>query len=230
MAAAADFSHFDLFRQGAEARLRVGTFIGGNKAVLKERFAKKYRHPELDAKLTKDRFRGEVRSLVRCKAIPGIRTPTLYFVDPEKSLFVMEFVEGMTCRDYIREHRNDHKRMTGLAGEIGRIIGVLHANNLIHGDLTTSNVMVETPKDTDQIRLCLIDFGLGYVDGSQEDKGVDLYVLERALLSTHPGTEFMFQEILSAYQKQISDKKVRAEIIRKYEEIRMRGRKRAMVG
>merc|ERR1712111_205659 len=70
----------------------------------------------------------------------------------------------------------------------------------------------------------------GYVDGSQEDKGVDLYVLERALLSTHPGTEFMFQEILSTYQKQITDKKVRAEIIRKYEEIRMRGRKREILG
>jgi len=230
MTSATDFSAFEVFRQGAEARLRIGTFLGsGNKAVLKERFTKKYRHPELDAKLTKDRFRGEVRSLVRCKAIPGIRTPTLYFVDPEKSLFVMEFVEGMTCRDYIREYRTDVERLTGLAGEIGRLIGVLHANNLIHGDLTTSNIMVET-KDTDQIRLCLIDFGLGYVDGSQEDKGVDLYVLERALLSTHPGTEFMFQEILSTYQKQITDKKVRAEIIRKYEEIRMRGRKRAMIG
>ena len=93
-----EFAGFQLFKQGAEARLRVGTFLGGKKAVLKERFAKKYRHPDLDAKLTKDRFRGEVRSLVRCKTIPGLRTPTLYFVDQERSLFVMEFVQGMTCR------------------------------------------------------------------------------------------------------------------------------------
>ena len=99
-----DFSSFELFKQGAEARLSVGPFLGGKRAVLKERFAKKYRHPELDAKLTKDRFRGEVRSLVRCKTLPGIRTPTLYYVDPEKSLFVMEFVEGVTCRDYIRSN------------------------------------------------------------------------------------------------------------------------------
>ena len=93
-----DFSGFELFKQGAEARLRVGMFLGGKKAILKERFAKKYRHPDLDAKLTKERFRGEVRSLVRCKTIPGLRTPTLYFVDQDKSLFVMEFVQGMTCR------------------------------------------------------------------------------------------------------------------------------------
>ena len=83
-----DFSSFELFKQGAEARLSVGPFLGGKRAVLKERFAKKYRHPELDAKLTKDRFRGEVRSLVRCKTLPGIRTPTLYFVDPERQAFL----------------------------------------------------------------------------------------------------------------------------------------------
>jgi len=220
-----DFSGFELFKQGAEARLRVGMFLGGKKAILKERFAKKYRHPDLDAKLTKERFRGEVRSLVRCKTIPGLRTPTLYFVDQDKSLFVMEFVQGMTCRDYIQTHRDDQSKLTGLATSIGRLIGTLHSNNLIHGDLTTSNLLVEQEGG-----LCLIDFGLGYVDGSQEDKGVDLYVLERALTSTHPGTEFMFKEILSAYQAEIKDKKVRAEIIRKYEEIRMRGRKRDMLG
>merc|ERR1719391_1611318 len=183
------FSHFELFKQGAEARLSVGTFLGGNRAVLKERFAKKYRHPELDAKLTKDRFRGEIRSLVRCKTLPGIRTPTLYFVDPEKSLFVMEFVEGVTCRDYIKSNLGDRPALTSLASRMGRLIGILHANNLIHGDLTTSNILVEAGSGDqgDGIRLCLIDFGLGYVDGSQEDKGVDLYVLERARVGADQG-------------------------------------------
>ena len=76
----------------------------------------------------------------------------------------------------------------------------------------------------------MIDFGLGYVDGAHEDKGVDLYVLERALTSTHPGTEFMFKQILQAYQAEIKDKKARNEVMKKYEEIRMRGRKRAMLG
>merc|ERR1719391_1164524 len=224
-----EFSHFELFKQGAEARLSVGTFLGGKKAVLKERFAKKYRHPDLDARLTKDRFRGEVRSLVRCKTIPGVRTPTLYFVDPDKSLFVMEFVEGMTCRDYIRTYRDYTARLTALSGEIGRLIGILHANNLIHGDLTTSNILVEDTNDS-SLQLCVIDFGLGYVAGAHEDKGVGLYVLERALTSTHPGTEFMFKQILQSYQAEIKDKKARNEVMKKYEEIRMRGRKRAMLG
>jgi len=224
----ADFSDWSVIRQGAEARLRVGSFLGSHKAVVKERFAKKYRHPDLDAKLTKERFRGEIRSLIRCKGV-GVRTPTLYHVDQDKSVFVMEFIEGMTCRDYIRANRDDEAKLTVLASEIGRLIGVLHTNNLIHGDLTTSNVLVEDTNDS-SLQLCVIDFGLGYVDGAHEDKGVDLYVLERALTSTHPGTEFMFKQILQSYQAEIKDKKARNEVMKKYEEIRMRGRKRAMLG
>ena len=80
------------------------------------------------------------------------------------------------------------------------------------------------------VNLCVIDFGLGYVEGSVEDKGVDLYVLERALISTHPFAEFMFDEILNTYKSEMKDKKSRQEIVRKYEEIRMRGRKRDMLG
>ena len=78
----------------------------------------------------------------------GVRTPTLYHVDQDKSIFVMEFIEGMTCRDYIRANRDDEAKLTVLASEIGRLIGVLHTNNLIHGDLTTSNVLVEDTNDS----------------------------------------------------------------------------------
>jgi len=224
-----DFSSdFTLLKQGAEAKLKVGMFLGGRKAILKERFSKKYRHPDLDAKLTKERFRGEIRSLMRAKTV-GIRTPTLYWVDANSSSFVMEYLDAPTCRDYIKANRADEGRLTALATEIGRVIGLLHNNNLIHGDLTTSNILVESA-DSGVIRLCVIDFGLGYVEGSVEDKGVDLYVLERALISTHPNTEFMFDEILRAYKNEMKNNKVRNEIVKKYEEIRMRGRKRAMLG
>jgi len=225
-----DFSDFTLLKQGAEAKLKVGTFFGGRKAILKERFSKQYRHPDLDAKLTKERFRGEIRSLMRAKTV-GIRTPTLYWVDSNSSSFVMEYLDAPTCRDYIKANRADEAKLIALSAEIGRLIGGLHNNNLIHGDLTTSNILVESADTgSDVIRLCVIDFGLGYVEGSVEDKGVDLYVLERALISTHPNTEFMFQEILRAYKNEMKNNKVRNEIVKKYEEIRLRGRKRAMLG
>merc|ERR1712107_683226 len=98
------------------------------------------------------------------------------------------------------------------------ILGQLHKNHVIHGDLTTSNILVES-----ETKLCLIDFGLGHSEGSAEDKGVDLYVLERALISAHPNTEFMFEAILKSYQEQLEDS-MKIEVIRKFEEIRMRSK------
>ena len=75
----------------------------------------------------------------------------------------------------------------------------MHSNGLIHGDITTSNILVIS-SDT-SINLAMIDFGLSFQERVGEDKGVDLYVLERAFLSTHPNTEEIFGEILEAYKK-----------------------------
>lgn len=224
-----NLTDFTLLRQGAEARLYLGTYLG-QRALVKERFSKKYRHPDLDARLTKDRSKAEVRALIKCKSI-GIRTPKLYHVDQNK--IVMEYVDCPTARDYIRQVLNNENSVNSeqkiilqqLGSRIGVILAQLHQNHVIHGDLTTSNILVEN-----ETKLCLIDFGLGFSEGSAEDKGVDLYVLERALLSAHPNTEFMFEAIMKAYQDEINDKSMCSEIVRKFEEIRMRGRKRTMVG
>merc|ERR1712210_203585 len=78
--------------------------------------------------------------------------------------------------------------LTNLAQKIGQMVGKLHKNNLIHGDMTTSNMLVDANQDQ---QIYVIDFGLGDFSGTPEDKGVDLYVLERALISAHPNTEFM---------------------------------------
>ncbi len=61
---------------------------------------------------------------------------------------------------------------------------MLHNDGIIHGDLTTSNIMI-----TDQKIVYIIDFGLSYVRNNIEDFSVDLYVLEKAFLSTHPDLE-----------------------------------------
>lgn len=234
-----DFKHFVLLRQGAEAKLHTGLFLG-QKSIAKERFSKKYRLPQLDDRLTKERLKGEVRSLMRCK-LAGIRTPTIYYVDMKNGLLVMEYLDSaITCREYIdgllknsTGNFDDTKtKLSVLSTKIGKILGVMHKNNVIHGDLTTSNMLVEKEDDKCEYEICLIDFGLGFAEGTPEDKGVDLYVLERALLSTHPNTEFMFDAAINSYKAEMKTdrKKECDEIIRKFEEIRMRGRKRTMVG
>ncbi|KAF8962910.1 hypothetical protein BDZ97DRAFT_1823370 [Flammula alnicola] len=135
---------------------------------------------------------------------------------------------------------------------IGIEIAKMHLADIIHGDLTTSNMMLRHPTSfysTDSnlsTELVLIDFGLSYHSTLIEDKAVDLYVLERAFASTHPDSEPMFASILSAYEKQmgrewpalrrrLDDGKtlivlsVRITVLLPAS-VRLRGRKRSMVG
>lgn len=90
---------------------------------------------------------------------------------------------------------------------------------MIHGDLTTSNLILTAPHD--ELNVYFIDFGLGYVSHSAEDKSVDLYVLERAFLSTHPNTEKLFTHLLDCYFK--ACKKDVKEILSTFHEVRLRG-------
>ena len=120
----------------------------------------------------------------------------------------------------------DRARLTRVLKGIGETVAKLHNDGVIHGDLTTSNILVDAGNGDE---LVLIDFGLGFSEGSAEDKGVDLYVLERAFLSTHPNMEEQFAVLLDAYKSTLN-KGERRVVVAKYEEIRMRGRKRTMVG
>ncbi len=162
----------------------------------------------------------------------GIRTPTVYFANPDSGLLIMEHLDSaVTAREYLNNllsQEDQGGKIQKLADNIGVALGKMHSNGIIHGDLTTSNIMVDGPDDEDP-QLVLLDFGLSFAEGSSEDKGVDLYVLERALLSTHPGTEKIFDRIRESYVRQLG-KNSAGEVIAKFQEIRMRGRKRTMVG
>lgn len=223
--------NFELYKQGAEAKIHIGTYLG--KATLaKERFFKKYRHSELDQFITKERMKAECRAIVRCKSA-GIRTPTIYLVDYKRRVILLEYFENNIClKDYI-ENLSDEKSLVELSVRIGNLIGKMHLKNIIHGDLTSSNILLVKKdkagkQNLENMDLVLIDFGLAHVDSSAEDKGVDLYVLERALLSTHSVASEMFENILQGY-KNVTHNSFK-EMFTKYEEIRARGRKRTMVG
>jgi TP53 regulating kinase-like protein len=89
----------------------------------------------------------------------------------------MEFIEGITLKDY---YNSDIEGKLASALLVGTELAMIHDQDCIHGDLTSSNIMIRDDK------LIWIDFGLSYISTLAEDKAVDLYVLERALLSTHP--------------------------------------------
>lgn len=223
---------FELINQGAEAKLYKGIYLG-KQAIIKERFPKKYRHEHLDNFLTKERMKAETRAIVRCKSC-GIRTPALYLVDFSRRIIVMEYFEySITAKDFI-ESIPSSDILDKFSELLGKTLGIMHQNNIIHGDLTSSNILLVNQSNTKEFTnikdlfLVLIDFGLAHIDHNPEDKAVDLYVLERALLSTHSIAEEMFVKILDGYQHVY--KKGRKEIISKLNEVRLRGRKRTMVG
>jgi TP53 regulating kinase and related kinases len=131
------------------------------------------------------------------------------------------FVNSITVKDFINGKVAENDVMMSLVELIGQNVARLHDNDMIHGDLTTSNLILTSPHDA--LDLHFIDFGLGYMSHSAEDKSVDLYVLERAFLSTHPGTEKLFASLLQSYFRTCS-KDVK-EISGKFYEVRLRGRK-----
>ncbi|XP_041835827.1 EKC/KEOPS complex subunit TP53RK [Melanotaenia boesemani] len=223
-------SKAELLKQGAEARVYRTDFLG-KPVIVKERFPKRYRHPEMDEKLTHRRTLQEVRSIVRCRRA-GISAPVLYFVDyTSHCIFLEEIVDSLTVRDHIVSSQQSDscpmENLQQLAEQIGQILAKMHDEDIIHGDLTTSNMLLRRgPVDT-KPDLVLIDFGLSYISALPEDKGVDLFVLEKAFLSTHPNTELLFEKLLKSYTQ--SSKKSSA-VIKKLDEVRLRGRKRSMVG
>lgn len=213
--------------QGAEARVEVITIPSSHgqpdtKVIKKTRFAKQYRHQELDRKLTRQRTIGEARALHRAK-LKGLPVPSLLWVSADTGVIVMSYLRGaVTVKEALWGGVVSEE---WLAGEIGRVCALLHVNDLVHGDLTTSNFLYTQSPDT----VHLIDFGLATMSNSVEDKAVDLYVLERAIQSTHSVQHpTFFMLCLSAYERHLSaaDQKLWINVKKRFEEVRARGRKR----
>ncbi|CAH2005210.1 unnamed protein product [Acanthoscelides obtectus] len=217
---------FDLMKQGAEARLYVGMYLG-KPTIAKERFKKAYRHEILDDLLTKERIKAESRAIVRCK-MAGIRTPTIYLVDFNRRIIFMEyFTNSITAKEMIEnQSQSTDKTLELFSLELGKLLGRMHGANIIHGDLTSSNILLFNHMQN--LEVVLIDFGLAHIESNTEDKAVDLYVLERALLSTHSIADKLFDKILEGYRAHY--KQGSKEVLKKMDEVRARGRKRTMVG
>jgi len=207
------------------------TVFGDRDCVVKTRPVKKYRLPELDKKLSASRTNREVKMIRRCAEL-GVRVPEVFYVDKKNRRFFMEYLNGVTVKKFLFENMKSKEmsdQVSDVAVQIGETIAVMHDARMIHGDLTTSNMMLLPGKDDDDDKLCLavIDFGLGTFDSKEETKAVDLYVLERAFNSTHPNSEQIFKLVLDSYSKK---SKKWASVGKRFEQVRLRGRKRECFG
>ncbi|KAH0527780.1 hypothetical protein TsFJ059_002722 [Trichoderma semiorbis] len=231
-----------LITQGAEGRLYKTTYLLPSiPCALKYRPPKPWRHPILDQRLTRHRILSEARILSKCRR-DGLRVPDVYALDESAGWLMLEWVQGTPVRVNINQRLGNRtegieadEELKDLMRKIGAAVGKMHSIGIIHGDLTTSNMMLNPPAgqtETDNVsglegEIVIIDLGLASGGVHDEDRAVDLYVLERAFGSTHPRAECVFGEVLDAYKKSFKQAGV---ALKKLEEVRMRGRKRSMLG
>lgn len=195
---------------GAEAEILAETFAG-RPSVAKVRTRKAYRHPDLDARLRRERTRLEASLLVEARAA-GVPVPSIVDVDVAAATIRMRRVGGPRLREAIEERPEEAVQWSR---RWGALVGRLHAAGLVHGDLTTSNVHLEDGE------LVLLDFGLAARGVGDEERGVDLHLVERTFESTHPGREGLFEAFLEGYRSALP----RAEVgIRRMAEIKARAR------
>ena len=195
-----------IISQGAEATL---TLINGK--VHKNRTPKSYRLPQVDDGLRLSRTNRERKVLCKAKEL-GVRVPELFSSD-EKFTLVMEYVDGGRLKDWLNgEGKENLSQAKIYFQQIGNWLATLHDNDILHGDLTTSNILLSK-----ESTLIMIDFGLSFFSKKIEDKAVDLHLLEQALESTHyVHAKQYFSFFLEGYQQSETYQKVleRLDIVR----------------
>ena len=200
----------DLIKKGAEADIFL-TIWDGKKAILKARKKKNYRNHVLDEKIRKQRTIRESEIISSVKSF-GVTTPLVYFVDTKKFTIIMQYISGTLVRDMKKS------KIIEICFEIGRIVGLLHKNGIIHGDLTTSNFIFSKKS------LYLIDFGLASRTIKTEDHAVDLRLFKEILNSAHADIiDKAWGNFLKGYSKSVG-KKYCKKIIDKVAVIESRGR------
>ncbi|OPY39045.1 MAG: putative bifunctional tRNA threonylcarbamoyladenosine biosynthesis protein [Methanoregula sp. PtaU1.Bin051] len=184
--------------RGAEA---IVEFKG--KAVVKRRLSKRYRVPALDAQLIAERTRAEAR-LIAAARRAGVSTPIIH--DITTDTIIMDRVDGLLLTQ-------------GLSADsvrnAGKVVGKLHAAGIMHGDLTTSNIIMEND------RCVLIDFGLSQATTELEQRGVDLHVFFQTLTSTAVDSMALKNAFCEGYRETFAGAD---EVITREHEIELRGR------
>jgi len=198
-----------ILQQGAEAII----YLEGNN-ITKDRIKKSYRNSELDDKIRKSRTRSEIKLLIKASEIINSPKPEEYSKN-NPSKINMPFINGEKLSDYLDNFQLEKQKR--ICKKIGESTAKLHASDIIHGDLTTSNMILKNDE------IFFIDFGLGFISKKIEDKAVDIHLLKEALEAKHfKNWEILFNEFLKGYQKYAEHKKVFEQM----KKVELRGRYR----
>jgi N6-L-threonylcarbamoyladenine synthase/protein kinase Bud32 len=177
--------------------------ILGKDSVEKRRCSKGYRVRSLDSRLIAERTRAEARIISMARR-GGVPTPILK--DVTWDTLVMERVEGPLLKEVLTAEN---------VREAGRMVGKLHSAGIIHGDLTTSNIILRDGT------CVLIDFGLSLISSEIETRGVDVHVFFQTLKSTTGEYRSLREAFIEGYAAEFPGS---AEVLSREKEIEHRGR------
>ena len=204
-----------LVKKGAEASLYLADWHG-RKVMMKKRLPKKYRLSELDEQIKTYRTIHEPQLIHEAKKT-GVPTPTIFLVDVKNATIIMEFIEGKQVKQLLSKISKSERQH--LCFRIGELIGRFHKNGIIHGDLTTSNMILNS-----EGKIFFVDFGLGEKSKEPEARGVDLHLMKRALQSTHyQFAEECFKSVMRGYSAVLGAEET-GKVLEKIREIGRRGR------
>lgn len=205
----------NLFHRGAEADLFLED-SGPWKAVVKRRVRKAYRNRGLDDRIRRERTVREAAALNEAKK-SGTSTPSVLDADPIACSITMTFVEGSLARNRLDEL--SYSGVQEVLHGIGRQIGMIHQIGLVHGDLTTSNIILPTRRSP-----FILDFGMSSFTTEAEDRGVDLHLLQRSISTSHVlSAKSSMKAVFTGYRQVLGSKEAEMSI-RKLSEIAKRGR------
>lgn len=202
-----------LLKKGSEADLLLIDWYG-ERALSKLRTQRFYRNPILDKELRYRRTIREAEMLSKAKEA-GIRSPYVYFLDTYRNEIIMEYIEGAILKSVFS---------VDLASKLGECIAKLHSKNIIHGDITTSNFILENHSQNKHTELAIIDFGLSFFSQRLEDMASDVRMLKEVLNSVH--YEIFDQAFLNFSEEYSSFSPLGRgrKVLRKVDEIQSRGR------
>ncbi|MDE1862128.1 MAG: Kae1-associated serine/threonine protein kinase [Thaumarchaeota archaeon] len=199
-----------LVKKGAEADIYLTTW-GGSRAVLKIRKRKEYRNEVLDNRIRAQRTAREARMISEVKSF-GVSTPLVYFVNQENFEIYLQYVGGMLVRDL------HGVAIVKLCERIGRMVGILHKNGVMHGDLTTSNFILSHG------RLVILDFGLAQHTERVEDHAIDLRLFKEVLNSAHASiVDSAWRSFLRGYANSVGTQRL-GQVLSQVSVIEGRGR------
>ncbi|MHA1225961.1 MAG: KEOPS complex kinase/ATPase Bud32 [Candidatus Hodarchaeales archaeon] len=183
-------SHGKIITKGAEAIISQGLFLGKD-VILKHRVKKTYRLPYIDSAIRARRLKAEARILSYAWKL-GIKVPSLLGIDFTNNILIIEQIHGESLFSFMKNKNPDELRNT--FRNIGSQVGILHQHDIIHGDLTVFNIILDS-----QSKPWLIDFGLAQISKELERKADDILTFYSTLGAIFSANKILFESFKEGY-------------------------------